>query len=112
MNKNSSQRPFVVLDFICIAIIIIMTGYTFYAITQMPDTIPIHSTRGVTDGWGSKWISLLMPGFIVLIYLICSVFSIYLKKRNQSITITKWAGFGGVVLFAYVNLSFIQFALS
>jgi|SRR5690625_389668 len=112
MNQKPQKNPLFVLDLACIIIIIGMIGYTFYSIMKMPETIPIHSTNGVTDGWGSKWISLLMPGIIVIVYVFFAFFSRYLKKRNQSTTITKWVGFGCVILISVANLSFIQFTLA
>jgi len=111
MNEKPTKNPFFILDLACIIIIIGMIGYTSYSIMKMPETIPIHLTDGEIDGWGSKWISLLMPGIIVIVYLFFTFFSRYLSKRNQSNAVTKWAGFGCVVLFSIVNISFIQFAL-
>lgn len=112
MGQSPTKKGFFILDLICIIIIIGMTGYTFYSIMKMPETIPIHSTDGVVEGWGSRWISLLIPGLTIFIYVFFSFFSGYLKKRNQSIIIAKWAGFGCVILFSIVNVSFIQFALA
>lgn len=112
MNQNPPKKDFFVLDLVCIIIIIGMMGHTFYSIMKMPETIPVHSTHGVIDRWGSRWISLIMPFFTMFVYVFFSFFSLYLKKRNQSIMITKWVGFGCVVLFAIVNLFFIQFAFS
>src|SRR5699024_11057352 len=53
-------------------------------------TIPIHLTDGVIDGWGSKWISLLMPGIIVFVYVLSILFIRYLKKHDQSIILVSW----------------------
>jgi len=50
MNQYSTNKIFLVHDIICVIIIIGMIGYTLYAITQMPQTIPIHLTNGVVDG--------------------------------------------------------------
>ena len=111
MNKYSTKKIFLVHDIICLIIIIGMIGYTLYAITQMPQTIPIHLTDGVIDGWGSKWISLLMPGIIVFVYVISILFIRYLKKHDQSIILVSWVKFGCVILFSIVNITFIQFAL-
>lgn len=111
MNQHSVKKLSLVLDFICIIIIIGVIGYTFYAITQMPETIPIHWSNGVVDGWGSKWISLLMPGLIVFIYVLSSLFIKYLKKRNHSIILINWIKLGCVILFSVINLFFIQSAL-
>src|SRR5699024_1353641 len=111
LNEKPTKNPFFILDLACIIIIIGMIGYTFYSIMKMPETIPIHLTDGEIDGWGSKWISLLMPGIIVIVYLFFTFFSRYLRKRNQSTTVTKWAVFGCVVLFSIPNFSFIQFAI-
>src|SRR5699024_3868012 len=32
-----------------------MTGYSFYSIMKMPETIPIHLTDGEIDGWGISY---------------------------------------------------------
>ena len=112
MNQKLQKNPLFILDLACIIIIIGMIGYTLYSIMKMPETIPIHSTNGVTDGWGSKWISLLIPGIMVIVYVFFTFFSRYLKKRNQSTTITNWVGFGCMILISVANLSFIQFALA
>lgn len=111
VNQYSTKKIFLVQDIACIIIIIGMIGYTFYAITQMPQTIPIHLTNGIVDGWGSKWISLLMPGIIIFVYVLSILFINYLKNRNHSIVLTSWVKLGCVILFAVVNILFIQFTL-
>lgn len=111
MNQYATKKIFLLIDIICIMIILGMFGYTLHAVTQMPQTIPIHLTNGVVDGWGSKWISLLMPGIIVFIYVLSILFIRYLKKHNQSIVLVSWIKLGCVILFSIVNISFIQFAL-
>lgn len=111
VNQYATKKLFLVQDITCMIIIIGMTGYTLYAITQMPQTIPIHLTDGTVDGWGSKWISLLMPGIIIITYILSVLFRNYLKKRNHSIVVTSWIKLGCVILFAVVNIVFIQFVL-
>lgn len=111
VNQYASKKLFLVQDIVCIIIIIGTIGYTLYAITQMPQTIPIHLTNGIVDGWGSRWISLLMPGVIISTYVLSILFNNYLKKRNHSIIVTSWVKLGCVILFALVNIVFIQFAL-
>jgi len=112
MNKYSTKKIFLIHDIVCVIVIIGMIVYTLYAITQMPQTIPIHLTNGVVDGWGSKWISLLMPGTIVFVYVLSILFIRYLKKHNNSIILVSWVKLGCVILFSIVNILFIQFALS
>lgn len=111
MKQYQTKKIFLVHDIICVMIIIGMIGYTLYAITQMPQTIPIHLTNGVVDGWGSKWISLLMPGIIVFMYILFIFFIRHQMKRNQSIISLSWIKLGCVILFSIVNISFVQFAL-
>ena len=111
MDQYATKKIFLLIDIICIMIIIGMFGYTLHAVIQMPQTIPIHSTNGVIDGWGSKWISLLMPGIIVFVYVLTIIYIRYLKKHNHSIISVSWVKFGCVILFSIVNVSFIQFAL-
>ena len=111
MKQYQTKKIFLVHDIICVMIIIGMIGYTLYAITQMPQTIPIHLTNGVVDGWGSKWISLLMPGIIVFIYILFIFFIRHQMKRSQSIISLSWIKLGCVILFSIVNISFVQFAL-
>lgn len=53
--NQKAKNPFFVLDLSCIIIIIGMTGYTFYSIMKMPETIPIHLTDGEIDGWGISY---------------------------------------------------------
>lgn len=111
MNKQSNKMLFLIHDFVCITIIIGMIGYTLYVITQMPDTIPIHWSNGVVDGWASKWISLLMPGLIIIIYLLSILFMKYLKKNNHPTILTSWIKLGCIILFSIINVLFVQFAL-
>lgn len=111
MNQRAKEKLFLVNDLFCIILIIGMVGYTFYAIARMPDTIPIHLTNGVVDGWGSKWISLIMPGLLVFMYVLSILFNNHQKRRNQSLALTNWVKLGVVILMAFVNWSFIQFAL-
>src|SRR5699024_11303703 len=82
MNKYSTKKIFLIHDIVCVIVIIGMIVYTLYAITQMPQTIPIHLTNGVVDGWGSKWISILMLGIKVFVYLLSILFFIYIKRNN------------------------------
>lgn len=112
MNQKSAVKLFFTLHLVCIIIIIVMIGYTFYSITKMPETIPIHTSNGVIDGWGSKWISLIMPGLVAFIYILSTLFIRYQKRHNQSTILTNWVRFGCVILFSIVNLSFIEFALA
>src|SRR5699024_286077 len=112
MKQQASKRMVLAHDIVCIFIIIGMVGYTFNAITQMLQTIPIHWTKGVVDGWGSKWITLLMPGIIVLVYLLSLLFMNYQKKHGESILFMSWVKLGCVILFAVVNILFIQSALA
>lgn len=111
MKKHPNKTLFLVIDIFCIMIIIGMTSFTFYSISQMPETIPIHSTKGVTDGWGSKWISLLMPGITVFVYVSLIIGIKYLKKYNYSILLMNLLKLGLVICFSYVNWDFIRFAL-
>lgn len=108
MKDNSNKRLFLAQDFVCIILIVAMIGYTFYSMMQMPEMIPIHWSDGVADGWGSKWISLLMPGFILFIYLVSIVYISNLKKGNRPIIIASWLKLGFVILLTIINLFFIQ----
>src|SRR5699024_9845129 len=111
MDKYSTKKIFLIHDSVCVMVISGMIAYTVYAITQMPQTIPVHLTSGVVDGWGSKWISLLMPGIIAFVYVLSILFIRYLKKHNNSIMFVSWVKLGCVILFSIVNILFIQFAL-
>lgn len=112
MSQSSTKRIVLAHDVVCILIIIGMIGYTFYAMTLMPQTIPIHWTNGVVDGWGSKWMTLLMPGIIVLVYLLAIWFMNYQKRHGESILFVSWVKLGCVILFAVVNVLFIQSAFA
>src|SRR5699024_1137259 len=110
MKQYQTKKIFLVQDIICVMIIIGMIGYTLYAITQMPQTIPIHLTNGVVDGWGSKWISLLMPGIVVFFYILLIFFIRHQMKRNQTIILLSMKKLECVILFNIINISFVQFA--
>lgn len=108
MEQHANKKMFFNLDFISVILIIGMTGYTFYAITQMPETIPIHWTKGEVDGWGSKWISLILPSITVVLYGFFIVLAKYLNKRNHSITFINWLKLGCVVWLSFGNFYFLQ----
>ena len=114
MSKIQYQKLFLAVDVISIIIILGMLVYTFNSILKMPDTIPIHSTDGEVDGWGSKWTVMVLPGLAILVYAFFNFFTNYLAKRNElsSMIITKFSGLVCVIMFLVINLSFIQFALS
>src|SRR5699024_12698041 len=98
MKQYQTKKIFLVQDIICIMIIIGMIGYTLYAITQMPQKIPIHLTNGVVYGMGSKWISLLLTGIIVFIYIVFIFFICHQMKLTQSIISLHWLKLGCIIL--------------
>lgn len=114
-------------DLACWIVMIGMFVYTILAIFQMPNTIPIHTNaKGEPDGWGSKWISLIMPLIIVALY-VPEVFlqkhpekhnypvrlsesNAYLFYRNSKILVS-WIKLEIVLSFAYINWCFVKDAL-
>ncbi|GGH83310.1 putative membrane protein [Pullulanibacillus pueri] len=111
-------------DLICGIVIIGMIVYTVQAIFQMPDTIPIHyNAKGEPDGWGSRWISLIMPLITVALYIPTVFLQKHPEKHNyperlsesnayafyrHSKILISWIKLEIVLSFAYVNGCFVR----
>lgn len=112
MNADKNKKYHFFIDIVCIGIIIGMIVYTFYSILQMPENIPIHVNGNNINGWGSRWISLIMPSIILFTHLFYHfLIKLYLEKQkqNQQIIFIKWVQLACVIIFSIVNIFFIQF---
>lgn len=108
MHQRSKYKLSIVNDYICITLIVAITAYTFYAITQMPDIIPLKSSSGRIDSYGNKWSILAAPGITIVMYLLSILFTRYLNKRNRSTVLISWLKLGLVVFFTTINFNIIQ----
>ena len=51
------------INIINVAILLVVLVGTLFALSIMPDTVPVHfDIHGVVDRWGSKYEMLIMPG--------------------------------------------------
>ena len=51
------------INIINVAILLVVLVGTLFALSIMPDTVPVHfDIHGVADRWGSKYEMLIMPG--------------------------------------------------
>lgn len=114
-------------DWACLIVIISMFIYTIVSISQMQETIPIHiNAKGEADGWGSKWISLLMPIVTIILYILAIPLEKHPEKHNyperlntgnikafyrNSKTLVSWIKLEVVLIFSYINWSFVHYAL-
>ncbi|MBM7644833.1 magnesium-transporting ATPase (P-type) [Scopulibacillus daqui] len=114
-------------DLACVIVIIGMFVYTVLSILQMTDTIPIHTNaKGEANGWGSRWMCLIMPFIIVILYIFIGFLQKYPKKYNypdrlsgnnayafyrHSKILVSWIKLEVVLNFAYINWCFVKDAL-
>ncbi|CAM3206502.1 DUF1648 domain-containing protein [Filibacter tadaridae] len=124
VQKSNIER---VHDWVCVIVIIGMFAFTIQAIFQMPDSIPIHENgKGEINGWGSRWISIIMPFILVVIYIPLLFLQKYPEKHNYPERLSKgnvyafyrnskilisWLKFEFVLAFAYFNWYFVKVAL-
>lgn len=68
--KLTRTRSELLLDLLGIAAIVASTVYFFLCWSDMPQSIPIHfNSTGQADGWGSKYIVILLPIIGLLLYI-------------------------------------------
>ena len=75
------------INIINIAILIVTLVGTLFALSVMPDTVPVHfDIHGVADRWGSKYEMLIMPGcMLAMLAFWIGIDISYKKKINTSI---------------------------
>ena len=64
--------------------------YAIYAVTQLPETIPVHfNFKNEPDNWGSKYTLLVLPFIATLIVGLFSVIQRYPSSLNYPVKITE-----------------------
>lgn len=67
-----------------------LVGYTGYAYPGLPETIPVHlNARGEVDGFGQKWMFLLLPAIGVILFLGMSWITRFPHRFNYPVNITE-----------------------
>jgi hypothetical protein len=80
-------RSLVILSWLLIAGLWV---YAIYAVTQLPNTIPVHfNFNNEPDNWGSKYTLLVLPFIATLIVGLFSVIKRYPSSLNYPVTITE-----------------------
>ena len=67
-----------------IAILLATLIGTLFALTQLPDQVPVHfNIYGVADRWGSKYELLIMIPFMLIMQVIWYAFDFYYRKQEK-----------------------------
>jgi uncharacterized membrane protein len=95
--------------------------------SELPDTIPTHfNSAGEADGWGSRYVLIILPLLALVLFIGFSVLSRFPHKFNYLVQITEenayyqystgrlllsWVKLEIVLLFSFIEYKVIQGAL-
>lgn len=110
-----------------VATLITLIGSVVYLAMEwsnLPTTIAIHfNGKGEPDGWGSKWITVILPAISMLLYVLFAALSRIPHRYNYPVAITEqnaarqyllsrkllgWIGLESVMLCCYLQWAFLQ----
>ena len=67
-----------------IAILLVTLLGTLFALSQMPDEVPVHfNIHGVADRWGSKYELLIMIPFMLIMQVVWYACDYFYRKREK-----------------------------
>jgi uncharacterized membrane protein len=112
---------------ISIAALLFTIIYLAIKWTDLPQTMPIHyNTSGEADGWGSKYVLIILPLVALALFIGFSILAKFPHKFNYLVQITtenahnqylnarlllSWINLEIVLLFSYIEWKVIQGAL-
>ncbi|KEO82015.1 hypothetical protein EL26_17755 [Tumebacillus flagellatus] len=115
-------------DWISVLLLLAAMGYLAFVGPQLPEIIPTHvNGSGDVNGWGNKWVLLLMPLLSIVLFIGFTVLSKFPHTFNyrQAITeenafrqyrmgrlVLSWVKLFTVVLFTGIEWFMIQLAFS
>src|SRR5665647_1280270 len=104
-----------------VAIAVLLLNFSYFAVkwADLPNTVPIHfNGAGDADGWGSRYVLIILPLLALVLFIGLSVISKYPYKFNYLVEITEenarkqytngrllvsWLKLEIVLLFGYIE---------
>jgi len=111
-------------DTISIAVLCVIILYIGLLWNSLPGQVPIHfNAEGNADGWGSRFVLLLVPAVSLLLYIGFSIVSRYPHRFNYPVVITEenaqekytlsrllvsWLKLEIILVLSYIEWSMLQ----